>query len=79
MRIEAGDPVAYEEGGLAWAVDEPTMYLPGDTVVKVRLTGVLHKEDGTWKLMHMHTSAGVPDDEVGALQARWLEASGGRA
>jgi hypothetical protein len=78
-RIDPGSVVAYEEGTLAWAVDEPTMYFPGDVVVKVRLTAVFHDEGGVWKLVHMHTSAGVPDEEVTELQRRWLQKSGGRA
>lgn len=39
--------------------------------MKARLTAVLHREDGRWKLVHMHVSVGVPDEEVGELQERW--------
>jgi hypothetical protein len=78
-RIEAGVPLAYEEGSLAWAVDEPTFHVSGELIVKARLTAVLHREDGVWKLVHLHVSAGVPDEEVTELQQRWLLRSGGRA
>ncbi|MGH2739814.1 MAG: nuclear transport factor 2 family protein [Actinomycetota bacterium] len=39
--------------------------------MKNRLTGVLHQEDGRWKLVHMHLSVGVPDEEVVDLQRKW--------
>jgi ketosteroid isomerase-like protein len=43
--------------------------------MKTRLTAVLHREDGVWKLVHMHVSVGVPDEEVVELQKRWSSAS----
>jgi hypothetical protein len=70
-RIEGGDPDAYEEGDLGWLTDEPTFHFPGDVSIKARVTAVLHKEDDRWKLLHMHVSVGVPDDEVAELQKRW--------
>jgi ketosteroid isomerase-like protein len=78
-RIAAGTPLAYEEGTLAWAVDEPTFRFTDGHVVKARLTAVFHRDEGPWKLVHMHVSAGVPDEEVAALQQRWLPQSGERA
>jgi hypothetical protein len=74
-RIEGGDPNAYEEGTLGWLTDEPTFHFPGDLSVKARVTAVLHKEDDRWKLLHMHVSVGVPDEEVMELQKRWSVAS----
>ncbi|MEK6721838.1 MAG: hypothetical protein AABZ33_14390 [Chloroflexota bacterium] len=38
-----------------------------------RLTPVLLNRGDGWQLLHMHTSVGVPDDEVEALQARWSQ------
>jgi hypothetical protein len=73
-RIEPGERITgYEEGGLGWVVDDPTFFFPGDLTIKARLTAVLHQEGGRWKLLHMHVSVGVPDDEVTELQRRWSE------
>ncbi len=38
-----------------------------------RLTAVMHLEEevGQWKLVHMHLSVGVPDEQVVELQQRW--------
>jgi hypothetical protein len=66
-----GSAVAYAEGSLGWAADEPTFGFPDGSRMKCRLTAVLRNDGGKWKLVHMHVSVGVPDDEVGDLQARW--------
>ncbi len=71
FRIEAGDPAGYEEGSLGWVVDQPTLFLPDGSAIQTRLTAVMHQEDGRWKLVHMHVSVGVPDEEVVDLQRRW--------
>jgi hypothetical protein len=72
LRVEPGpNPIGHEEGGLGWVVDEPTYFFPGGSSMRTRLTAILHQEDGRWKLLHMHVSVGVPDEEVVELQARW--------
>jgi hypothetical protein len=32
---------------------------------------VFRREDDAWKMIHMHVSVGVPDEEVVDLQSRW--------
>jgi hypothetical protein len=71
VRIEAGDPLGYEEGSLGWVVDEPTFFFPDGSGMQTRLTAVMHWEDDRWKIVHMHVSVGVPDEEVVELQERW--------
>jgi hypothetical protein len=71
MRIEPGDPVAYEEGSMGWLIDEPSFVFGDMAPVVTRLTAVFHREDEAWKMVHMHVSVGVPDDEVVELQSRW--------
>jgi hypothetical protein len=70
-RIVAGDPVAHEEGSVGWVIDEPSFVFGDMPPVKTRLSAVFHREDDAWKMVHMHVSAGVPDEEVVELQARW--------
>ena len=73
VRMEAGpDPQGYESGSMGWVVDEPTMFFPDGSAIRTRLTSVFDLDDGQWKLIHMHVSVGVPDEEVIDLQARWL-------
>jgi hypothetical protein len=68
--IKPGDLVAWENGPVGFVADEPTLHF-GDEALKARLTGVLQDEGGTWKLVHMHVSAGIPDEEVFELQKKW--------
>jgi hypothetical protein len=71
VRLEAKDPVGYEEGSLGWVVDQPAFVFPDGSVMQTRLTAVMHQEEGRWKLVHMHVSVGVPDEQVVELQQRW--------
>ncbi len=71
LRLEAKDPVGYEEGSLGWVVDQPAFVFPDGSVMQARLTAVMHQEEGRWKLVHMHVSVGVPDEQVVELQQRW--------
>jgi hypothetical protein len=34
------------------------------------MTTIWHRTNDRWKLVHMHASVGVPDEEVTELQAR---------
>ena len=72
LGVEAGArPTGYREGTMGWFTDEPRFILPGGGAFRTRLTAVLRHEDGRWKVLHMHWSVGVPDEEVVALQRRW--------
>jgi hypothetical protein len=67
-------PAGFENGPVGWFVDEPTYTFPGGDQMRTRLTSVLQWDDEAWRIVHMHVSVGVPDDEVVELQARWLSA-----
>lgn len=62
MPLVAGDPEAYSEGTVGWAADRPTLQLQGGAV-PVRFTAVFHKEEGEWKIVQVHGSLGVPNQE----------------
>jgi len=62
---------AWEEGTVGCYVGEPIITLPNGTKQSWRMTTVWHRSGDTWKLVHMHASVGVPDEEVADLQARW--------
>lgn len=72
LTIEAGArPAGYREGSLGWFVDEPYYGFPDGGGMRTRLTAVVREEGGRWKIVHLHVSVGVPDEEVQELQARW--------
>jgi hypothetical protein len=71
-RIEPGpDPIGYRQGSAGWVIDEPTFFLADGSPVRTRVTAIVRREGGAWKVVHMHFSVGVPDAEVVALQERW--------
>jgi len=68
LRLEGGsDPRGWMEGTVGFAVDEPRFVMPDGSFLPTRLTAVLHLEAGEWKVVHLHFSVGVPDED--ALQA----------
>ena len=74
LRLEANEPVGYEEGSLGWVVDQPAFVFPDGSLMQSRLTAVMRQEEeDRWKLVHMHLSVGVPDEQVVELQQRWSD------
>ena len=45
-------------------MDTPTAYLADGRWVPVRITAVVHQEEGEWRIVHIHVSVGVPDEDV---------------
>jgi SnoaL-like protein len=64
-------PSAFDEGTLGWLTDEATFGFPDGSSMQTRMTAVFRCENDVWKLVHMHASVGVPDEEVVELQRRW--------
>lgn len=69
IRLEAGQPRAWEEGGVGWAADQPRFVFPDGAALPTRLTAVLLREDGEWRVVQAHFSVGVPDDVAVGLVA----------
>ncbi len=65
IRLEGGPaPSCWEEGTVGFAVDEPRFVMPDGSFLATRMTGVLHRENDIWKIVHLHFSVGVPDEEA---------------
>lgn len=64
IRLEAGELRCWEEGSVGWAADRPRFVLPDGSAIEVRLTAVLRQEDGEWKLVQVHFSVGVADEDA---------------
>ena len=61
-----GDPVAYQQGEVGWAVDHRMRFRVGEQEGPFRMTVVYRREDGVWKMVHFHSSIGVPNaDAIG--------------
>jgi hypothetical protein len=64
VHVIAGNPLGYQEGGVGWAADQPTIQLPDGTKMPARITLVAHREGGAWKIVQAHISVGARNEEV---------------
>ena len=64
-------PVAYARGDVGWFADQPSWLFADGTRAEMRMSAVLQRERGAWRVVHSHLSIGVPDDECVVLQRRW--------
>jgi ketosteroid isomerase-like protein len=62
--LEPGAPQAYSAGGAGWAADRPTFRFADGTAFPVRITMVFQQEDGEWKVVHMHASSGISNQDA---------------
>lgn len=74
VALEPGEPLAWEHGDVAWAVDRPS-FVVGDMRAPIRLTAVMLREEGDWKIQHGHFSIGVPDEIGFANALEWSTAA----
>ena len=63
VRVGLDDVKAWREGSVGWAAGHGYFEM-GGTRVPVRLTAVLHDEDGDWKAVQSHASIGVPNEQM---------------
>ncbi len=59
LRIEA-----FEEGAVGWAAAEQERTLASGVTFALRVTMVLRLESSVWKVIQLHFSTAVPDDEA---------------
>jgi ketosteroid isomerase-like protein len=57
------DVKAFREGSVGWAAAHGYFEMQGKRV-PVRLTAVVHQEDGGWKAVQSHASIGVPNEQM---------------
>ncbi len=58
---------AYCEGSVGWTADQVRLKLPNGVEIPIRHTRVFHKENGEWKVVHLHVSVAVPDAKIDLL------------
>ena len=77
--IVGPNPVAYADGDSGFFADQPSWLFADGTKAEMRLTAVLRREAPGWRVINVHMSVAVPDDQCVMLQRRWkhgLPASG---
>lgn len=63
--LVAGQPQAYADGNVGWVADRDARFqMPDGTEVPFRLTLVLHREAGTWRIVQQHVSFGLRNEEA---------------
>ncbi len=69
--VPGHSPTDCERGDVGWFVDEPVNIFPDGSRMQTRMTAILLRDDGDWRVVHLDVSVGVPDEEVVGLQERW--------
>lgn len=63
VRVGLDDIKGFREGSVGWAAGHGYFEIEGRRV-PVRLTAVLHQEDGDWKAVQSHASIAVPNEQM---------------
>lgn len=69
--VVGDNPVAYANGEVGWFADQPDWVFADGSRARMRMSAVLQREPGGWRIVHSHLSIGVPDNECVGLQRRW--------
>jgi hypothetical protein len=64
IKLVGENPRGWAEGSVGFGVDNAAFVLPDGSRLPARLTAVLREEDGIWKVVHLHFSVGVPDEDA---------------
>jgi SnoaL-like domain len=63
ITVGLDDVKGFREGTVGWAAGHGFFEMESRRV-PVRLTAVLHHEDGEWKAVQIHASIGVPNEQM---------------
>ena len=70
--LEPGpNPIGYANGDVGWFADQPSWLFADGTRAEMRLSAVLQREAPGWRIVPVHMSVAVPDNECVMLQRRW--------
>lgn len=64
-RIPGEQPQCHAHGDVGWFADRPTLHLPDGSQLRPRLTGVMRREGGTWRLVQLHASLAADEPAPG--------------
>lgn len=62
--ITGGNATAYRHGDVAWVSDRPAFHLPDGRTLPFRFTAVWLREPEGWRIVQVHTSLGVANQDV---------------
>ena len=61
--FEPGSPTGWAAGDTGWFANRVTLVVPAKTI-PLRVTGVPIRQDSTWRLVQLHVSAAVSDEDL---------------
>jgi hypothetical protein len=64
IQVTMNDAEAFREGTVGWGVARPTITLPNGKAITPRWSGVFHQEGGEWKLVQLHASVGISNEQL---------------
>ena len=64
VKVTHGKTEAYFEGTVGWGVAHPVISLPNGKKFSPRWSAVFHQEYDEWKLVQLHASVGVSNEEI---------------
>ena len=62
--VETGTTVAWKDGTFGWVATDLTMMLAHGVEVRMRMTLIFRREGPYWRVVHAHSSNGVPNADV---------------
>lgn len=65
FRVDPGRVHAFEEDNVGWVAGEVSYVSPDGMTVEMRVSYVFHREDGEWKVVHIHGS--IPQSNVDVI------------
>jgi hypothetical protein len=69
--VAGPNPSAWARGDVGYFVDQPAWLFADGSKAEMRLSAVLQREAGGWRIVQVHQSVAVPDDQCVMLQKRW--------
>jgi hypothetical protein len=63
-RLELGTIDAWRDGAVAWATALGEFQLTADAAIPSRVTAVLHRDEGDWKMLNWCFSLAVPNEQL---------------
>jgi len=61
--FEPGSLTGWAAGEVGWFAGQMTIVFPA-TTIPLRMTGVAVRQDGAWRLVQLHVSAAVSDEDL---------------
>lgn len=62
---------AFCEGTVGWYLVRSTATYPNGTEMPARASGIVHKEDGIWKIVMQSATLEVPDEKIKSVLDKW--------